>query len=390
MFGWEFPPHNSGGLGVACKGLAKALSRSGCTVTFVLPKQLPVSDPDLDFLFAGVEQPDTTPNTQLANPYKTTAKNAEGKSAYTTLATVHAYESVAGTIAQSVDCDVVHAHDWLTYPAGIAAAEAADVPLVSHIHATEHDRSGRQGVDQRVFAIEKEGFRSADHILSVSDFTQNILTDEYGISADKITTAHNGIDAEVPDRQPPVMSAWKQRGNKIVLFLGRQTIQKGPDYFLQAAQKVSGLRDDVLFVMAGSGDMQEELIEMAARMGIGDRVLFPGFVRGQKVDQLYQSADVYVLPSVSEPFGITPLEALLNKTPVLISRQSGVSEVINHALTVDYWDVDALTKKIDGLLRYPTAAQVLSENGHEEVKDITWDDTAQTCLACYQSVMQSS
>lgn len=408
MFGWEFPPHNSGGLGVACRGLAKALSRQGHDVTFVLPEKIPVSDPDLSFVFAdtnltqsrlrgeagfmqtgayayGEEAVESSePFSKAESDSKICGESGESLSL---IETARLYGRQAREIAQEHEFDLIHAHDWLTYPAGIAAREVSGKPLITHIHATEHDRTAGQGANSQVYNIEKEGFTTSDHIVSVSKYTKSILVDSYGISANKITPAHNGITQTPPDDLPHVLRRWKQRGNKIVLFLGRQTIQKGPDYFLQAAKKLMTIRDDVRFVMAGSGDMQEELIEQAAELGIGDRVLFPGFVRGEKTDRLYQSADIYVLSSVSEPFGITPLEALLNRTPVLISKQSGVSEVITHALKTDFWDTDKMASKIDAVLRYPELADELRRNGFEQARSLSWDKTAETCQSCYNRLV---
>ncbi len=398
MFGWEFPPHNSGGLGVACKGLAKALARAGCNITFVLPEKMPVSDPDLSFEFADVsrnsgnvlellsegayKKPGFTGDSKANNSEPDTNREVE----LSLIESVRLYGKQARSIARQNDFDVVHAHDWLSYLAGITAKKESGRPLVSHIHATELDRTGGQGANQDVFSIEKQGFQEADHVLSVSQFTKDILTDKYGVKEERVTPAHNGIEATPPDSLPPVLKRWKDRGNKVVLFLGRQTIQKGPDHFLKAAKRLLSERQDILFVMAGSGDMQEELIELSAQLGIADKVLFPGFVRGDKVDQLYQSADLYVLPSVSEPFGITPLESLLNRTPVLISNQSGVSETLDHALTVDFWDTDAMAHKMDATLRYPVLSETLTRNGHEEVLNLTWDRTAEVCLECYNNV----
>ena len=407
MFGWEFPPHNSGGLGVACRGIAKALSRQGHDVTFVLPEKIPVSDPDINFVFADtnlsqsqlrgetgfmqtgayatgreVESVSAGLETKKDNP-----SDDEVADSLSLIETVRLYGKQAKQIARQHNFDLIHAHDWLTYPAGIAAQEVSGKPLVSHIHATEHDRTAGQGANSEVYNIERQGFAESDHILSVSKYTKSILVDSYDVSADKITPAHNGITQTPPDELPPVLHRWKRRGNKIVLFLGRQTIQKGPDYFLQAAKKLQSVREDVRFVMAGSGDMQEELIEQAAALGIGDRVLFPGFVRGDKTDRLYQSADLYVLSSVSEPFGITPLEALLNRTPVLISKQSGVSEVITHALKTDFWDTDKMASKMDAVLRYPTLADELRRNGFRQAQSLSWDETAKTCQACYNKLV---
>ncbi|PSO46630.1 MAG: 4-alpha-glucanotransferase, partial [Parcubacteria group bacterium SW_4_46_8] len=272
MFGWEFPPHNSGGLGVACRGIARALSHAGHNVTFVLPEHIPVSDPDISFVFA--DKPSSVSNTIHTQHLLSDTAYADGKrrlnsegtvvdtgssETLTLMSAVRDYGRQAEKIAQLTDFDVIHAHDWLTYPAGIAAKRVSNKPLVTHIHATEHDRTAGQGRNEAVYDIEKSGFEHADHVLSVSRYTKSILTDKYNISEDKITPAHNGITETPPEDLPPVLKRWKQRGNKIVLFLGRQTIQKGPDHFLRAAKILSRKREDVMFIMAGSGDMQEDL-----------------------------------------------------------------------------------------------------------------------------------
>jgi glycosyltransferase involved in cell wall biosynthesis len=407
MFGWEFPPYNSGGLGVACKGIAKALADAGHNVTFVLPEKIPVADPDLRFVFAdqalsgqqtncfqtqellsttAYADGDTAVQTETGSEHTSLAFKGKKPESMTLISAVQHYGQQAQKIAQLLDFDLIHAHDWLTYPAGIAAQKVSQKPLVTHIHATEHDRTAGQGKNQIVYGIEKNGFQHADHVISVSQYTKGILTDKYNIKEEKITPAHNGITETTPERLPPVLKRWKERGNKIVLFLGRQTIQKGPDHFLQAAKLLSEKRDDVMFIMAGSGDMQEDLIELSAELGIGNRVLFPGFVRGEKTDRLYQSADLYVLSSISEPFGITPLESLLNKTPALISKQSGVSEVVDNALKVDFWETRRMADKMAAALRFPRMAEMLAQKGHEEVKQINWSDTAETCLDCYNKV----
>jgi glycosyltransferase involved in cell wall biosynthesis len=395
MFGWEFPPHNSGGLGVACAGMARALVRAGERVHFVLPRTQEVSGAEIDFCFADVEQDlfdITAVDSKIYSPYassreyqKRLKQDGDMPSIYgnTLLAEVLRYGQKAAAIARETDHDIIHAHDWLSFPAAIAARAESGAPFVAHIHATEIDRTGGQGVNSQVYEIEKRGFEAADRILAVSEFTRQILIKHYGIDPEKIGVAYNGIDSEEKERLPGVLKQLSDRGGKLVLFLGRITLQKGPDYFLEAAKRVLEIRDDTYFIMAGSGGMQTEMIERAAELGIGDRVFFPGFVRGQKIDQLYQSADLFVMPSVSEPFGITPLEAMMNQTPVLISKQSGVSELLDHALTVDFWDTDKMADRINAVLEHPALYGALSTHGYQEVNQISWDDTAETLIAAY-------
>jgi glycosyltransferase involved in cell wall biosynthesis len=397
MFGWEFPPHNSGGLGVACQGIARALVRSGHDLHFVLPRSYDLPDGEIEFLFADTVPANfshTTIDSGLYSPYVTSAEyegsraeNTPGPYGQTLVAEVARYGEQAATIAREVDPDVIHAHDWLSFPAGMAAKQATGAPLVAHVHSTEYDRTGGNGIDERVYAIERAGVAAADRVLAVSEFTRQILIKHYGLDPEKGGVAHNGIDSEQKRDLPAVLQDVKHRGGKIVLFLGRITIQKGPDYFLEAARRLLEIRDDVYFVVAGSGGMKEQMVEKTAALGLADRVFFPGFVRGEKIDQLYQSADLFVMPSVSEPFGITPLEALMNHTPVLISKQSGVSEVLDHALTADFWDTERIANQMNAVLEHPALCSELAANGNKEVQRISWEDTAATITDAYDQML---
>lgn len=398
MFGWEFPPHNSGGLGVACQGIARALVGAGHDLHFVLPRSYKLPETGINFLFADTQR-DTFKVTPifstLYSPYATSSEYKEavskgmiepGPYGNTLMDEVLRYGQQAAAIAKEADPDVIHAHDWLSFPAAMAAKRATGKPFVAHVHATEYDRTGGNGVNQQVYEIERAGVQAADRVLAVSEFTRQILIKHYGVDPDKAGVAHNGIDSEEKKLLPPVLQDIKDRGGKIVLFLGRITIQKGPDYLMEAAKKLLDIRDDTYFVIAGSGGMHDQIVEQAARMGIADRVFFPGFVRGQKIDQLYQSADLFVMPSISEPFGITPLEALMNRTPVLISKQSGVSEVLEHALTVDFWDTEKMANQMNAVLEHPALYTELSQNGNREVHRISWANTARSITATYDSL----
>jgi len=290
------------------------------------------------------------------------------------------YARVVAAIAPSLDIDLIHAHDWLAYPAGIAARAVTGKPLVSHVHATEFDRSGDAGINPAVYDIERAGVHAADRVVAVSRMTKEILVHHYGVDAGKIDVVYNGVDAE--EAQP--MSGGKiEKHDKIVLFLGRITMQKGPEYFIRAAARVLEKYEHVKFVVAGSGDMAVRMIEEAATLGIGHKVLFTGFLRGNDVDQVYRMADCYVMPSVSEPFGIVALEAVQNDTPVIISKQSGVAEVLSHALKVDFWDTDDMADKILAVLRYPPLSQTLREHGSMELRRLTWADSARRAVASY-------
>jgi glycogen synthase len=294
---------------------------------------------------------------------------------------IQRYAALAGEIARQEAIDVVHAHDWMTFPAGMAVAGVKGVPLVVHVHSTEFDRSGIH-IDQRIYDIERRGMHSAMKIIAVSYLTKNLITHHYGIDPAKVEVVYNAIESNGNGMDIEKYNI--QKDEKIVLFLGRITMQKGPEYFLAAAKKVLEVMDNVKFVMAGSGDMIRRTIEMAAGMGIGHKVLFTGFLRGGDVEKVFKMADLYVMPSVSEPFGIAPLEAMSHEVPVIISKQSGVSEVLTHALKVDFWDINEMANKIIAVLRHPPLARTLREHGSFEVRRLSWSDAAKSCLGVYE------
>lgn len=275
--------------------------------------------------------------------------------------------------------DIIHAHDWLTFPAGLAVSKVSGKPLVVHVHSTEFDRAGAN-VNQRVYEIERSGMHAADRVLAVSEFTKSICVKRYGVAPDKIDVAYNGIDREAV--QPKPEDRIESRDH-IVLFLGRITMQKGPEYFIAAAKRVLEKMSNVKFVLAGSGDMAIRMIELAAGAGIGHKVLFTGFLRGPDVDRIFQMADCYVMPSVSEPFGIAALEAIKHDVPVILSKTSGASEVLKHVLKVDFWDIDDMANKIIAVLRHPPLARTLREHGAIELQRLTWSGAAERCLESY-------
>ncbi|MCH7688602.1 MAG: glycosyltransferase [Planctomycetes bacterium] len=279
--------------------------------------------------------------------------------------------------------DVVHAHDWMTYQAGVAIKKMSGKPLTIHVHATEFDRSGGGPVHQTVYDIEKLGMKHADKIIAVSKFTKQKIIDRYAIAPEKIAVIYNAVARKKGNRKP----FHANKKNPLVLFLGRLTLQKGPDYFLDVAKKVLEHRDDVDFVIAGSGDMQHRLIECATRWGIGDKVLFTGFLRGQEVDRMYQMADVYVMPSVSEPFGIAALEAMQEGVPLIVSKDAGVSEVVNHCLKIDFWDINRMTDSILAILEHAELSNEMSKNGKAEVKKFCWNKVAQQCIEVYRFII---
>ncbi len=293
------------------------------------------------------------------------------------------YAKLVSAIARDEHFDVIHAHDWLTYPAGLAVARATGRPLVVHVHATEFDRSG-DAVNQNVYDIERAGMQGATRVVAVSMLTRAICTARYGVPYDKVDVVWNGV--EQSSNQPTEAQSISE-ADKIVLFLGRITMQKGPEYFIAAAKRVLEKMDNVKFVVAGSGDMAMRMIELAAGMGIGHKVLFTGFLRGKDVERIFKMADCYVMPSVSEPFGIAALEALHNGTPIIVSKQSGVAEAVTHALKVDFWDIDEMANKILAVLRYPPLSKTLVEHGSFEVRKLTWEGAANKCVETYQRAM---
>lgn len=393
MFGWEFPPHNSGGLGTACLGICRAMLRTDVDLTFVLPRKMSIESGSIKIKFAGLEKIKFTAVNSTLYPYVTSNsyQNITGieNSIYgsSLLQEVLAYGQRAKVIAMKEDFDIIHAHDWLSFPAGIEAKKVSGKPLVVHVHATEFDRSGGGGVNQSVYEIEKRGMEEADGIIAISHWTKNIIMKNYGISEEKIRVVHNGIETDGFSNLGGYLNNLKKSGKKMILFVGRITLQKGPDYFIETARRVLEMRPNVFFVVAGSGDMEQQMISRVAELGLSDKIIFAGFMRGGELNALYQAADLYVLPSVSEPFGLTPLESLVNKTPVLVSRQSGVSEVLTNALKADFWDIDDMSDKIISLVDNPALYQTLKENGHKEVQNITWHKSVAGYIDFYKNLL---
>lgn len=455
MLGWEFPPYISGGLGTACYGLTRALSRAGVSITFVLPRAIDgtevthvrllgatarpngnghhgnghrvAGEPSAeDFFVAGDPACQNvairTVDAKLLSPYQSVggvlhdaavgqsdlrigdgpgmpvARGSDlvgdlpsrepgdpgthsGRYEGDLVAEAHRYALECVDVARRETFDVIHAHDWLTFPAGMAVAAAFGKPLVVHVHSTEFDRAGEH-IHQQVYDIERRGMHAAIRVVAVSYLTGAIVEHRYGVEPDRIDVVYNGIEEDGKSDMTP--QAVINRGDRIVLFLGRITMQKGPEYFIMAAKKVLEKVGNVKFVMAGTGDKIGDVIELAAREGIGQRVLFTGFLRGEDVSRVYRMADVYVMPSVSEPFGIAPLEAIRHDVPVIISKTSGVSEVLTHALKVDFWDTDEIANKIIAVLSHPPLSTTLREQADIEVRRLSWDDAASRCVAVYK------
>lgn len=396
MFGWEFPPHNSGGLGVACAGLARALTKRGVGISFVLPRKMNASSDFFRIIFGDDERIKIEEVNSLLAPYITSEiygrcfeDGAPGMYGASLFDEVRRYGFLAKAIARRESHNVIHAHDWLSFEAGVEAKKVSGRPLIVHVHATEFDRVGGGRVNQFVYDLEKYGMEKADAVIAVSYFTKNIITDHYGIPPEKVFVVHNGIDEEAGGEMEtaPTFLRFKEAGYGMVLFVGRITLQKGPDYFLRSAKRVLEYKPKTFFVIAGSGDMERQAIREAAALGISDKVFFAGFLRDGELSKTYRAADIFVMPSVSEPFGITPLESLMHGAPVLISKQSGVSEVLAHAMKADFWDTEEMASKIIAVLDHKPLQRCLSENGRNEARRLTWGEAARKCVEVYKGVL---
>ncbi|MBQ1724812.1 MAG: glycosyltransferase family 4 protein [Muribaculaceae bacterium] len=414
MFGWEFPPHILGGLGTASFGLTKGMAENGdMDITFVIPK--PWGDEPKDF--ARIIGANNTPiawrdvnwdyvQSRIGNVmdpqlyynlrdhiysdfiYMNTndlgCLEFSGRYPDNLIEEINNYSIVAGVIARTLDFDVIHSHDWLTYPAGIHAKQVSGKPFVIHVHATDFDRS-RGNVNPTVFAIEKDGMNNADHIITVSNLTRRTVIEKYGIDPAKVTTVHNAVE---PLSEELLNVTVPPKHDKVVTFLGRITMQKGPEYFVEAAVQVLQKVHNVQFVMAGGGDMMEKMIRLAARRGIADRFHFAGFLRGKQVYEMLKASDVYIMPSVSEPFGISPLEAMQMGVPSIISKQSGCAEILENVIKVDYWDTNAIADAIYSILMYPAMYKRLHEEGLAEVDQIRWKKAGAKVINIYRSLMR--
>jgi glycogen synthase len=431
MFGWEFPPHISGGLGTACFGLTQSLVQGGTQILFVVPRaygdealglinasEILISEPDKTVLIPGSTSNLTQTGMEVINipsalkPYgllnqsgdvytienwsyeiatgsagaskieNRKAKKYKFSGSYgpQLLEEVARYKEVAGALARHHSFDVIHAHDWLTYQAGVAAKEVSGKPLIVHVHATEFDRAAT--IDKRVFAIECEGLEKADRIVAVSNWTKRILISNYHVAEKKISVVHNGMM-----RRKPTPSLKPIRiSNQIVTFLGRITYQKGPHYFIEAARKVLSRFPNAHFVLAGSGDLLPAMIERVAQLRLSSRFHFTGFLKAEEVEHIWTISDLYVMPSVSEPFGLAPLEAIQSGVPVIISKQSGVAEVMPHAIQLDFWNVDSLANAICSVLHHKSLAKTLRKKSKKSLQHITWDIAATRMKTLYHEV----
>ena len=417
MFGWEFPPHILGGLGTASFGLTRGMAmQPDMDITFCIPK--PWGDEDQSFLkIVGVNQvPIVWKDVDREYVQQRVSKagmNADqyykyrdhiyadfsyrhvtdlgclefsGRYPDNLLEEINNYSIVAGVIARTEEYDIIHAHDWLTYPAGIHAKNVSGKPLVIHVHATDYDRS-RGNVNPTVYAIEKNGMDHADHIMCVSELTRQTVIHKYYQDPKKVSTVHNAVSPLSQDILDIVPN--KNPKEKVVTFLGRITMQKGPEYFVEAAALVLRRTRNIRFVMAGSGDMLNAMINLVAERGIADRFHFPGFMKGKQVYEVYKNSDVFVMPSVSEPFGIAPLEAMQCGTPSIISKQSGCGEILDKVIKTDYWDIHAMADAIHSLCTNPSLFEYLKEEGKKEVDGITWEKVGLRIRALYEAVLRN-
>jgi len=423
MFGWEFPPHISGGLGTACYGLTKGLAEiKDVDVTFVVPKafgdedqsvmkliganNVPIAMKDFHFKeadksmsylevdslivpyvseeeFWKLKNEKYPRNTRFIETVDGLKIDFSGSYGAGLMQEIKNYAIVAEFIARQNQFDIIHAHDWLAYPAGIAAKRISGKPLVVHVHATDFDRSGGN-VNPGVYSVEREGMEAADKIITVSNLTRDTVINKYEISPDKVVTVYNAV--EPVDDEPGTLPS-KGVDEKVVTFLGRVTMQKGPEYFIEAASLVLRKMKNVRFVMAGSGDMLDAMIARTAQLGIADRFHFTGFLKGNDVNNLFRMTDVFVMPSVSEPFGIVPLEAMQLNVPVIISNQSGVAEVLENVIKIDFWDTFAMADSIHGILSYPSLSAHFKEEGRHEVGELKWINSAVDVKKVYDSVV---
>jgi len=424
MFGWEFPPHISGGLGTACYGLTKGLaSFKDVELAFVVPKTWGDEDQSNVTLLGAGEVPVVLKQIQFDDsqskiayyelkseliPYLGTSEfyelkskvtsgekrlieiTSEGKFVFsgdygpTLFQEIKNYAQVAKTLAIKLDFDVIHVHDWMTFPAAIAAQQISGKPLVVHIHSTEFDRSG-QHVNPAICSIEKDGLLAANQIIAVSNRTRNILIANYHIKPEKVTTVYNAVEPVNFNEKPKP----KKSGNKkTVTFLGRITMQKGPEYFLETANLVLQKMGNVHFIMAGKGDLRDSMIKRAAELNISEYISFPGFIQDTEVPSLFLQSDVFMMPSVSEPFGIVTLEAMQAGIPVIISKQSGVSEILENAIKIDYWDVHEMANALLELLSNRNLYDRLRKKGKKEASQVLWKDSAAQIRQIYVNLLK--
>lgn len=388
MLGWELPPHNSGGLGVACYQLCKALSEEDVDIEFVLPYE---ADQQIDFMKVTAASPDglaaILPGNGAYDSQRYILPNGSEQHL-----TIHdqqrLYERNVARLVENKQVDIVHAHDWLTFRAALRVKEAKGCPVILHVHSVESDRCGHKHGNQLVKEVEGMSMQLADQIIAVSEHTKARIIEDYGIPADKIEVVHNSINAEElaplePDNAYRSLTLMKDLGYKVVVNVGRLTIQKGLPNLLKAMKAVVEREPKTLLLIVGSGEQYRELVELSAELGIGPNVLFADFQRGKRWRDAFAIGDLFVMPSVSEPFGLTPLEAAGYGTPSLISKQSGVSEVLNNCLKVDFWDIDEMANQMTAVLRNDALREELQANAYQEYQRLSWGAASEKVAELY-------
>ncbi len=412
MFGWEFPPFVSGGLGVACFEITKALTSLNHALFFVMPRHDHLQEPSLsDFTRHApdksrpvFDEKSTFDNLTILSlqarfrPYVSfndynTGYHAENNDSSADsiygnnlFQEADRYGRKAAGLVRTLPFDIIHSHDWMTIPAALQTQKSSSRPWVFHVHSLEYDRAGERA-NHEIVSIEREGLAKADCVIAVSARTKNMIVERYGISPDKISVIYNAV-SKIENRKHK--DTTDRNHKKTVLFLGRITFQKGPDYFVEAAALVLEKMADVTFIMAGSGDMTGQMMRRVNELGIADNFHFTGFLQGQELEKAFAMSDLYVMPSVSEPFGISPLEAIAYDVPVIISRQSGVSEILKHALKVDFWDVKEMASLIISILKHPALGETMAKEAYAELKDMQWKKAAEKIVSVYESLITTA
>ena len=394
MLGWELPPHNSGGLGVACLHLSESLAKYGADIDFVVPYEAEHHLKGVNVLSALHIDPlfrygGSAYESKLIEEKR--FKNVKTKELMSIRDVQHTYCEFVERYLMEFKPDLVHAHDWLTYEAGILAKKNFGVPLVAHVHATEFDRGGANGGNPLIHEIEYQGLITADKILAVSQATKNIIVEKYHIPADKIDVVYNGFEApqdlyKYDSSSYQYLESLKKKGYTIVSTVGRFTLQKGLFHFMRAAARAIKLHPKMIFLFAGDGEQKEDLMRMSADLGISRNVIFTGFIRGKQLRDIYSISDVFVMSSVSEPFGLTALEAAHHGNALVITKQSGVGEVLRSIVQYDFWDEDKLAGALVNIAESPALINTLRDGIKREYGRISWDDVAKKCISVYDEV----
>lgn len=394
MLGWELPPHNSGGLGIACYQLCKSLAKKEVDLEFVVPYQ---ADHKIDFMKVTAAHPQDVVDVQRAGIAYDSDKYtySDGHTEYLSIfEQQQMFEKSVEKMVETTEVDILHAHDWLTFRAALRVKELKNCPIILHVHSVESDRAGGDPGNPMVRDIEETALHLADRVIAVSDHTKQCIIRDYGVPAEKIEVVHNSIEID-DDERPSEENAYKyltlmkSLGYRVVVNVGRLTIQKGLPNLLYAAQKVVSVAPKTLFLIVGSGNQYHELVEMSAGLGIGANVLFTDFQRGKNWRDAFSIGDLFVMPSISEPFGLTPLEAIGYGTPVLISKQSGVGEKLQNCLKVDFWDIDEMANQIASVMLSDPLRNELLRNSHREYENFSWDEASDSIVKLYHKHHQA-